>query len=48
MKTAAALAMGFTRHASFRDLFPLYDGFILDQFGVMHNGEVCTRIIPQR
>ena len=29
----------FSMHTSFTDLIPLYDGFILDQFGVMHNGQ---------
>ena len=29
----------FSMHTSFADLAPLYDGFILDQFGVMHNGK---------
>lgn len=49
MKQAVAVvAMSFTRHGSFRDLLPLYDGFILDQFGVMHNGEVCKSKIPPR
>jgi HAD superfamily hydrolase (TIGR01459 family) len=28
----------FTIHPSFAGLIPLYDGFILDQFGVLHNG----------
>eukprot|EP00591_Stephanopyxis_turris_P001978 CAMPEP_0195524910 /NCGR_PEP_ID=MMETSP0794_2-20130614/25021_1 /TAXON_ID=515487 /ORGANISM="Stephanopyxis turris, Strain CCMP 815" /LENGTH=318 /DNA_ID=CAMNT_0040655235 /DNA_START=35 /DNA_END=991 /DNA_ORIENTATION=+ len=28
----------FTSHNSFAEIAPLYDGFILDQFGVMHNG----------
>ena len=30
--------MTFTTHTSFLDLISKYDGFILDQFGVMHNG----------
>jgi HAD superfamily hydrolase (TIGR01450 family) len=28
----------FQIHSSFAELVPLYDAFILDQFGVMHNG----------
>ena len=28
----------FTTHASFSELVSKYDAFILDQFGVMHNG----------
>jgi ribonucleotide monophosphatase NagD (HAD superfamily) len=30
--------MTFTSHKSFVEIASLYDGFILDQFGVMHNG----------
>lgn len=29
----------FTMHTSFSDLSSKYDGFILDQFGVLHNGK---------
>ena len=29
----------FTSHNSFADIVDQYDGFILDQFGVMHNGK---------
>ena len=35
MTTRAA----FTVHPSFAGLIPRYDGFILDQFGVLHNGQ---------
>lgn len=28
----------FTTHSSFAEIVDLYDGFILDQFGVLHNG----------
>lgn len=31
--------MTFTIHKSFSDIVNRYDGFILDQFGVMHNGK---------
>ena len=31
--------MTFTLHKSFSELVNKYDGFILDQFGVMHNGK---------
>jgi len=31
--------MTFTTHKSFSELAEKYDGFILDQFGVMHNGK---------
>lgn len=31
--------MAFTAHASFSTLASRYDAFILDQFGVMHNGQ---------
>jgi HAD superfamily hydrolase (TIGR01459 family) len=31
--------MTFTTHTSFSELVDKYDGFILDQFGVMHNGK---------
>ena len=31
--------MTFTTHKSFQEIVHLYDGFILDQFGVMHNGK---------
>ena len=30
--------MTFTIHSSFNDIAHKYDGFILDQYGVMHNG----------
>ena len=33
----------FTAHASFSTLASRYDAFILDQFGVMHNGVVALR-----
>lgn len=36
--TPPAAAKGFSTHLSFRDILPKYDAFILDQFGVMHNG----------
>jgi len=29
----------FTVHNTFKTIIPLYDAFILDQFGVMHNGK---------
>lgn len=32
------VSAAFTLHSSFADLIPRYDGFILDQFGVLHNG----------
>mmetsp|Transcript_24016 Transcript_24016/g.48604 ORF Transcript_24016/g.48604 Transcript_24016/m.48604 type:complete len:326 (-) Transcript_24016:145-1122(-) len=35
------LATAFHVHASFREIISKYDGFILDQFGVMHNGSVA-------
>ena len=33
-----SFAKAYTIHSSFRELIPLYDAFILDQFGVMHDG----------
>jgi ribonucleotide monophosphatase NagD (HAD superfamily) len=35
----ANLAAAFTVHSSFADIAARYNGFILDQFGVMHNGK---------
>lgn len=32
------MSQKFTLHSSFSDLIDKYDGFILDQFGVLHNG----------
>lgn len=37
--TSRAAATAFTVHPSFASLIPHYDGFILDQFGVLHNGK---------
>lgn len=39
MTTTAKRLMTFTVHKSFSDIANRYDGFILDQFGVMHNGK---------
>ena len=36
--TTSRVATAFTVHSSFASLIPRYDGFILDQFGVLHNG----------
>jgi len=33
------VSRSFTIHTSIKDLIPLYDGFILDQYGVLHNGQ---------
>ena len=35
----SAIRTAFTTHNSFVDVANRYDGFILDQFGVMHNGK---------
>ena len=32
-------SVAFTIHQSFREIASLYDGFMLDQYGVMHNGK---------
>jgi len=37
--TPSRAAAAFTVHSSFASLIPQYDGFILDQFGVLHNGK---------
>jgi len=39
MITPTTRLMKFTVHKSFSDIVNRYDGFILDQFGVMHNGK---------
>eukprot|EP00957_Ditylum_brightwellii_P188068 14318189-Ditylum_brightwellii.AAC.1 len=39
MTKAAATTAAFTSHTSFQEILHRYDGFILDQFGVMHNGK---------
>jgi len=37
-KPSSSSSSSFEVHSSFADLVDRYDGFILDQFGVMHNG----------
>lgn len=37
----------FTTHSSFSDLIDRYDGFILDQFGVLHNGTCGLEGAPE-
>ena len=39
MKSSRILGAAFTVHSSFSELMHQYDGFILDQFGVLHNGK---------
>jgi HAD superfamily hydrolase (TIGR01450 family) len=36
---ASSPLSSYTMLSSFRDLIPKYDGFILDQYGVLHNGQ---------
>ena len=38
VKSSRLLTAAFTVHSSFSDLISKYDGFILDQYGVLHNG----------
>lgn len=33
------MSAAFTVHSSFREIATMYDGFILDQYGVLHNGQ---------
>jgi len=37
----------FTTHSSFSELIPHYDAFILDQFGVLHNGVSALEGAPE-
>eukprot|EP00588_Corethron_pennatum_P005553 CAMPEP_0194291478 /NCGR_PEP_ID=MMETSP0169-20130528/43462_1 /TAXON_ID=218684 /ORGANISM="Corethron pennatum, Strain L29A3" /LENGTH=162 /DNA_ID=CAMNT_0039039371 /DNA_START=61 /DNA_END=546 /DNA_ORIENTATION=- len=39
MGTELIKNVSFTVHNTFKTIIPLYDAFILDQFGVMHNGK---------
>lgn len=39
MKPTRFLSAAFTVHSSFREIASKYDGFILDQYGVLHNGQ---------
>jgi HAD superfamily hydrolase (TIGR01459 family) len=39
MKPTRFLSAAFTVHSSFREIASQYDGFILDQYGVLHNGQ---------
>lgn len=38
MRPSRLMSAAFTVHSSFREIASMYDGFILDQYGVLHNG----------
>lgn len=40
-------AASFAVHKSLSEIAPLYDAFILDQYGVLHNGEVALDGAPE-